>query len=253
MNKSKFDINPPDIELPWKLTGDLPDGFDVNVLPSPQKGFAMGVIGGRNTGKSVIIFNLIKHYAGCYDSINIFSPTHLQDPTISSLATGIDPDCYHETIDVDFIENLIKQQEAEKKKFDKGNLRQKFLSRHLLIFDDCIADQNFAVQNNQGILNRLGTKGRHFRLSFIVASQSYKSLPKKLRVNIPNFIITKSYNEAERKAITEELSNTLSERKFNELFEYAIEGEYNFFYIFMDAPDKKTCFRKNLTNILKIN
>jgi len=249
---SKYDIKPPDVKLPWKDTGELPESFDVNVLPSPQKGFAMGVIGGRNTGKSVIIFNLIKHYAGCFDSISVFSPTWQQDPTVSPLATGIDESCYHETIDVEFIEDLIKSQELEKKKFDKGTLRQKYLSRHLLVFDDCIADQNFAIQNNQGILNRLSTKGRHWRLSFLVASQSYKSLPKKMRVNIPNYIITKSYNENERRQITEELSNTLSEKRFNELFEYAIEGEYNFFYVFLDAPDKKTCFRKNLTNILKI-
>ena len=176
----------------------------------------------------------------------------MQDPTIGPKATGIDPDSYHETIDVEFIENLIKSQELEKKKFDKGLLRQQYLSRHLLVFDDCIADSNFAIQNNQGILNRLSTKGRHYRVSFIVASQSYKSLPKKMRVNVPNFIVTKSYNENERKQITEELCNTMSEKQFNQLFEYAIEGEYNFFYVFMDSPNKSSCFRKNLTNILKL-
>ncbi len=246
----KFDIKPPDVELPWKATGPLPDNFDSNILPSPQKSFLCGVVGGRNTGKSVILFNMIKHYKGCFDSISVMCPTHKQDPTLSEMATGIDSGSYFETIDVGFIENLIKQQEKEKEKFDKGELRHKYLTRHLIVFDDCLGDPNFGIQG--GIMAKLAVKCRHWRISVILASQAYKKIPKTVRINIPNWIITKTYNESERRSITEELSNTMTEKKFNELFEYAIDGEYNFFYIFMDAPDKKTCFRKNLTNVLKI-
>lgn len=253
MSKNKYDIAPPDVELPWKMTGDLPSHFDVNVMPSPQKGFMMAVCGGRNTGKSVVTYNLLKHYAGCYDGIHIFSPTWQQDPTIAPDATGIPEENYHETIDVEFIEDLMKKQEAEKKKFDKGNLRQKFLSRHLLVFDDCISCEGFNTQSLSGILNKLAFKGRHFRCSVLITTQAYKALPKKFRVNIPNWIFMKTYNEGERKAISEEQSNTMSEKEFNSLFDKAIEDEYSFFYVFLDAPDKKTCFRKNLTNILKIN
>ena len=249
---SKYDIKPPDVKLPWKLTGELPEGFDTEMLPSPQKGFMMAISGGRNTGKSVVTYNLIKHYAGCYDSINIFSPTWEQDPTIGPDATGIDEGCYHDTIDIEFIEDLIKTQALEKKKFDKGTLRQKFLSRHLLVFDDCISCEGFNTQKLGGILNQLAFKGRHFRLSTIITTQAYKALPKKFRVNIPNWIFMRTYNEGEREAIADEQSNTMSKKEFNKLFDYAIIDEYDFFYVFLDAPDKKTCFRKNLTNILKI-
>ena len=248
---SKYDIKPPDVKLPWKNTGPLPESFDEDTLPSPQKGFMCAISGGRNTGKSVVTYNLIKHYAGCYDSITIFSPTWEQDPTIGPVATGIDPDCYHETIDIAFIEDLIKSQTLEKKKFDKGTLRQKYLSRHLLIFDDCISCEGFNTQKLGGILNQLAFKGRHFRLSTIITTQAYKALPKKFRVNIPNWIFMKTQG-AEREEIADEQSNTMSKKEFNKLFDYAIQGEYNFFYVFLDAPDKKTCFRKNLTNILKI-
>jgi len=253
MSKTKYDVSPPNVELPWKMTGPLPDDFDINVLASPAKGFMMAVCGGRNTGKSVVSFNLLKHYAGCYDGIHVFSPTWQQDPTIGPDATGIPESNYHETIDVEFIEDLMKKQEAEKKKFDKGVMRQKFLSRHLLVFDDCISCEGFNTQSLSGILNKLAFKGRHFRLSVLITTQAYKALPKKFRVNIPNWIFMKTYNEGERKAIAEEQSNTMSEKEFNSLFDKAIEDEYSFFYVFLDAPDKKTCFRKNLTNILKIN
>jgi len=248
---SKYKITPPDVHLPWKLTGENPPGFDENVLPSPQKGFTFGVVGGRNTGKSVLVFNLLKHYQGAFDGIFVMMPTWKQDPTISPMATGIDEEAYFEKIDVGFIEELIEKQMEEKRKFDKGNLRQKYLSRYLIVFDDCIGDPNFGIQNG-GILNKLATKGRHYRISFIAVSQAYKAFPKRFRINICNWIFTKSYNESERRAITEEQSNTMSEKKFNELFEYAIEGEYNFFYVFMDCPDKKACFRKNLETVLKV-
>ena len=252
MSKNKYDIEPPDVELPWKMTGPLPDDFDVNVMPSPQKGFMMAVSGPRNTGKSVITFNLLKHYAGCYDGINIFSPTWQQDPTIGPEATGIPETNYHETIDEEFILDLIKKQEVEKKKFDKGIMKQKFLSRHLLVFDDCISCEGFNTQSLSGILNKLSFKCRHWRISVLITTQAYKALPRKFRVNIPNWIFCRC-NEGERKAIAEEQSHTLSEKQFNSLFDKAVEDEYSFFYVFMDAPDKSTCFRKNLTNILKIN
>ena len=250
---NKYEIKPPDVELAWKLTGDLPTGFDTNVLPSPQKGFMMALCGGRNTGKSVVTYNLLKHFAGYFDGIYVFSPTWRQDPTVAPQATGIEEESYFENIDEDFIQGLMKQQEQEKKKYDKGNLRQKFLSRYLLVFDDCISCEGFNTQKLSGILNQLAFKGRHFRISTIITTQAYKALPKKFRVNIPNWIFMKTYNEGERKAIGEEQSNTMSEKQFNGLFDKAIEDEYSFFYVFLDAPDKKTCFRKNLTNILKIN
>ena len=250
---NKYNIKPPSVILPWKQSGPLPHNFDCNILPSPQKGFMLAVIGGRNTGKSVILYNLIKNYEGCYDSINIFSPTWEQDPTIGPESTGLDESSYFETIDEKFILELIEKQKIEKQKYDKKQNTTEFLSRHLLVFDDCITSEGFNSSSLSSILNILAFKGRHFRISVIITSQAYRALSRKLRINIPNFIITKTYNQTERKAICEELSNTMSERKFNELFEYAIEGEYNFFYIFMDAPDKKTCFRQNLTNILKYN
>lgn len=252
MSKTKYDVSPPNVELPWKMSGPLPDDFDENVMPSPQKGFMMTVCGPRNTGKSVITYNLLKHYAGCFDGIHIFSPTWQQDPTIGPDATGIPESNYHETIDTEFIEDLMKKQEAEKKKFDKGVMRQKFLSRHLLVFDDCITCEGFNTQSLSGILNKLAFRGRHARCSVLITTQAYKALPKKFRVNIPNYIFCRC-NEGERKAIAEEQSHTMSEKQFNSLFDKAIEDEYSFFYVFMDAPDKKTCFRKNLTNILKIN
>ena len=249
---SKYDIKPPDVKLPWKDTGPLPESFDANTLPSPQKGFMMAISGGRNTGKSVITYNLIKYYEGCFDSITIFSPSWRQDPTIGPTATSLDEDSYHEKIDVEFIEDLMNQQVLEKKKYDKGTLRQKYLSRHLLVFDDCITCEGFNTQQLGGILNQLAFRGRHFRLSVIITTQAYKALPKKFRVNIPNWIFMRTYNEGEREAIADEQSNTMSKKEFNKLFDYAILDEYAFFYVFLDAPNKLTCFRKNLTNILKL-
>ena len=253
MSKNKYDVLPPDVQLPWKQSGPLPDDFDEGVLPSPQKGFMMAVCGGRNTGKSVVSYNLLKNFSGCYDGIHIFSPTWQQDPTIGPEATGIPESNYHDTIEEEFILDLMKKQDAEKKKFDKGIMKQKFLSRHLLVFDDCISCEGFNTQSLSGILNKISFCGRHKRLSCLITTQAYKALPKKFRVNIPNWIFMKTYNEGERKAIAEEQSNTMSEKQFNSLFDKAIEDQYSFFYIFLDAPDKKTCFRKNLTNILKIN
>lgn len=246
----KYKIKPPEITLTWELSGPNPPNFDPMILPSPQKGFMMGICGGRNTGKSVVLHNLLKHYAGAFDNVYIMSPTHKQDPTIGPEATGLEETSYFECIDEDFILDLIRKQEAEKKKYDNNTLRQKYLSRYLIVMDDCISDKNFSNQSNQGILNKLGYKSRHWRISVILTSQHYRSLPKRLRCNIPNFIFMRTYNEGERKSIADEQSNILSEKVFNEMFDTAIQDPYSFFYIFLDSPDKNKCFRKNLDTIL---
>jgi len=247
---SKYKVLPPPVQQSWKASGDNPAGFDENILPSPQRGFMLALSGGRNTGKSVVCYNLIKQYAGAFDGIFVMSPTWKQDSTIAPEATGLEEENYFETLDTKFITELMEKQREEKKKHDKGQLRQKFLSRYLLVLDDCISEEMFSKNQNSSVLNALAFKGRHFRISTIITTQSYKSLPRKFRINVPNWVLMRTYNAGERKSICEELCNTMSEKDFDSMYNHAIEEDYSFFYVFMDAPNKKECFRKNFETIL---
>ena len=158
------------------------------------------------------------------------------------------------TDDNDKYKHLHKNRRTriEKQQYDNGELRKKHLSRCLMVFDDCITDNQFSSNRNQNIMNKLGFRGRHYRISTIITTQVYNAVSSRLRKNIPNHIIFPTHNMKERRSIIEELSGTTNEKDFELLFDEATKDPYNFFFIYGTCPDKEMKYRKNIDEVLKI-
>lgn len=247
-----YNLDAPKVKHNRELTGGIPKGFNPEMLPDPREGFMLGLVARRGSGKSFLIYNLLKKfYKGCFDQIYIFNPSYGNDMTLSPESLDLPEECFFDKIDPDFIQSVINKQVKQKKDYDNGDLRKKHLDRVLFVFDDCISDPNFCSNKNTNILNTLAFKGRHFRTSTIVAVQIYNGLSKRFRVNVPNFIFFKTENQKERKAIIEEQGSGANEKKFEELFDYATADEYDFFFVYGTCPNKQMKYRRNIDNILE--
>jgi hypothetical protein len=247
-----YSLSAPKVKHNRELTGNLPKHFNPEMLPDPREGFMLGLCARRGMGKSYLIYNLLKKfYKGCFDMIYIFNPSHGNDMTLSAESLELDERCFHDKIDPEMIQSIIDSQIQEKKDYDSGRLKKKYLSRILLVFDDCISDENFCSNRNTNILNNLAFKGRHFRISCIITSQYYNGFSRRFRVNVPNWILFRTDNMKERKSIIEEQGGICNEKKFEELFDYATREGRDFFFIYGNCPTRDHQFRRNIDNIIE--
>ena len=252
--KNKYAFTAPPVDHNRELTGSLPKTFDEQMLPSPKDSFMLGLVARRGSGKSYCIYNLLsKFYQGCFDRVYIYNPSYGNDMTLSPESLGLPEECFYDHVDTDHIESVIHDQIQQKKEFDKGKRnKKKHLDRVLVVFDDCISDPNFVSNRNSNLINMLAFKGRHLRISCIIASQSYNAgMSKRTRTNIPSWIFFKTDNLKERKAIIEEQGGICDEKKFEQMFDYATKEPHDFFFIYGNCSDQSKRFRRNIDNIIE--
>ena len=245
-----YSIKPPNIKKPQDETGKLPKGFNTDILPDPSKGFMLGIVAPRGSGKSVLLYNILKFYDKCFDQIEIMNPTGALDPLLSPDSLGLPEEAFHECINTDLINSIFDEQMKDRE--DRANKKGKkpHLKRILVVLEDCITDPNFNSNKNTNIMNKLAFRGRHAIINVIVISQYYCGLSKRFRVNIPNWIFFRTDNNKERKAIEEEQSGTTNENVFIKMYEYATREDFDFFFIHGTHPDKSMRFRRNLDNVI---
>jgi len=247
-----YNLDAPKVKHNRELTGPIPKGFNVNMLPDPREGFMLGIVARRGQGKSFLIYNLLKKfYKGCFDQIYIFNPSYGNDLTLSPESLDLPEECFIDHIDPAFIQSIIDKQIQQKKEYDNGKLKQKYLDRVLFVFDDCISDANFCSNKNTNILNNISYKARHLRCNCIITSQFYNGLSRRFRVNVPNWIFFKTDNMKERKSIIEEQGGICNEKVFEDMFEHATSQDFDFFFIYGTCPDKNMKFRRNIDNVIE--
>ena len=114
----------------------------------------------------------------------------------------------HTTLDLDFIENLIQFQKETPKK-DRKNV--------VILLDDIIGDQN--IKSN--VIRDLFTLGRHFKISVIFLSQSYKQtggMSTIIRENT-NYVISFFQHHADRrKSFCKEFCSIKSSKEGEEIY-----------------------------------
>ena len=111
----------------------------------------------------------------------------------------------------------------------------------LFVLDDIIEDTRLL---NSVFLSTLFTKGRHFNASIWFSTQSYKSTPRKMRLQLSDLIVFEPRNDSERHMIYEEWSSSLSEKEFGEMMNLVYSKPFQFLVI-RPGSDKKTRFSKN--------
>lgn len=213
--------------------------WDFPTIPSPP--FRLVVVAPSNTGKSVMVSNLIssdsfpyKKYFG--ENTFIFSPTF----KLGSMEgmSNIKKENIFDTFDVDILNSIINEQKNLIETYGK-----KSCSPILIILDDVIGELD---AKRKEFLKKSYFGLRHFKGSIILLSQQYKAIPKSVRMNCSDTILFEVANENELKDITEE--QNIQKDKFINIYEFATQVQpYSFLCIRHKHP-KKTRYQLRFTN-----
>jgi len=222
------------------------DDFTIRPLPKQDSGKSkipinlprgnLVIVGPSGSGKSTLLINLILRkkfgYIEEYDKIIIFTPTLFLDNSwqlVLEYNQKKNPKKYaeiilHDEYDEEEIEDIFTLQEQT----DKSE-RPKIL----IILDD-VADQLQAKSNS--LLIKTFFKGRHYNISCWISSQSYKAVPRSVRVN-SSFIFL-NINPNERSMISQELSRE-DKTVFLRKLEHCLSEKYSFIYLNMKETVQK--------------
>lgn len=197
---------------------------------------AMAMIGKRRSGKTKLLIEMLnsKFFKKRFEKVYIFSPTVMLDDTWDDIKNKnvIFYDRYDESI----VEAIMKLQETTYKKDRKDQL---------IILDD-LAEKLKGHRGNA--LEKLATKGRHFKLSFIFTSQKYNAVQPIIRNNVDEVIFFRVSNNMELKSIGEEFHN--KDFDFESVLDYATD---NYNYLLIVKGKKDTLYKGNLLKYVKLN
>lgn len=207
----------------------------------------------KNSGKSTLIFNIIKYCAlkNGKTKVRLFSTTYDNDNTIRTALIKMDKyNIEYEVFDnlyptKEGYNNIIDEQLDEIKEEINNNLEQlekeKYLyPKYLYIIDD------FNIKNNKSF-EFLIKRNRHFRIMTIVSSQYIHDLPPVIRQNLNYLILFSEIPLKKLQIIFDEYIRSLDFDKFLEFYYLATENKFNFLYI---NCDNYKDLRKNFNTLL---
>lgn len=191
----------------------------------PRHPFLELIVAPPKSGKSNLIINKLLNTnfydANEYwDQVYFISPSQLHDETVKHYVPKIDGVIriseVEEIMNLQFIlDNIVKgQKELLKEKKD--------MERILIVLDDCVSFLKPCAV--------LATKYRHVSLSFIIVSQSFRSIPLIVRNCASSVIFFKLHNQRELDKIQEEYGDNYS-KDFMSLAKYATAKQYDFSFL----------------------
>jgi chloramphenicol 3-O-phosphotransferase len=236
----------------YKIT---PIDTDKNEIPQrkcakdgvmPRYPFSMMLSGSSGSGKTVLAMNILTKkelYGKYFHYIIVFSPTAGDfDDTYKCL--GLPEENFISKFDGAMLDKII---ECRKKLISEHGIPWVAKnSRMLIIMDDCIADRQF-LESPDAL--KMFALLRHYLVSVIVMIQSYRKLPKALRLNC-NAVAVFPALRAEIDVIKEECCPAnYSKKEFEGVLQYCMSDKHSFFYINRHAESDKR-IRKNLDEII---
>lgn len=209
-----------------------------NLLRPP---YSLLMVAPKGSGKTTLLQNIIVWYFSMFDNVFIFSPTINLDRKWKDLIEALripEENLFssYKEAEVSNIINQIKDFNSSRENKDK--------CKCLLIFDDII--ESLPKGKKKTALNKLAFNHRHYYISHIIISQSYKKIDPVVRSNTTGLILFNVDNQAEREKIFTELCGKMGKNRFEELFNEATKEKYGFLYL---NYDNRLCY-KNLDKVL---
>ena len=207
-----------------------------NLLRMP---FSLLVFARKGSGKTILVQNILTYYFSLFDNVFIFSPTITLDFAWKELLKKLDiPEeniytRYSETV-LNSILQQIKDINGVK------DMKDIDMTHTLIIFDDII--ESLPKNKKVSVINKLAFNHRHYKLSHIIVSQSYKKVDCNLRSNTTGVILFQTDNIAERLKIMEELAGNIGMREFEKLWYNCCKEQYGFMFINYD-PNKRNIYQ----------
>jgi hypothetical protein len=203
------------------------------------KGSIMLIAGKKRTGKSTLALNLLgskKIFKGYFGNIWLISPS--KEEKTKALREELDKDGKYftelneqniKTI-TDFIKNELAQKKIKEKKLGK-KLPEIY---NCLWIDDSVADLPRSMKKN--CITNLFYNCRHYNLSLICTTQSYKNIAPNLRKQADLLYIFPMANKKEREAIQEDFDIP------DEIFDKCFEDESDHPFLTVNIVGSKPTF-----------
>lgn len=217
-------------------------------LPKPP--FVFCVVGSAGTGKSSLIWSICEHwYKGYFDYILIYNGVLDANDTFKMLEDKKTSVQILNQWDPVKYETWLTALDKEQQQLHEDKVRKRNV---LCIFDDFIT-HDISKKSSIGVLDRAVQNRRHFNLSIIYTSQSYKQINRSMRSLNPSAVLITGVNESDLKMIAQEHTTPLyDEKDVMALYKKAMEdGKHKVFCIdYKDVP--KNRFKINFDKILRL-
>ena len=204
----------------------------------PKLPFKSIICAPSNSGKTVLITNLIEHvYKDCFERVYIISPSISVDDSWRSTKKYLDnsitvgenePSLYQETFNEATVNSIM---DTQKKLTDhiKKNKDSNRLYSILIVLDDVADDTS---QRNSKALKSLFVNGRHRHINIILSSQKGSLLNPVARVHADSIYVFKLRNYQDLEMLLIEFSALVNDKKeMLEIYRKATEKPYSFLYI----------------------
>ena len=221
----------------------------------------------KNSGKTTLIYNILKRIANRETKIIGFVSTHDKDPTYQRIKEMLDKkkiqndwfSSIHEdgalqkTLD-EMKERVFTDDESSSDEEDeepqilrtddeirikyKKRKPKKISAKYVLIFDD------LSNEIKNPLLTQLFKKNRHYRSKILVSSQYLHDLPPQSRTQIDNLILGKGLSDEKIKEAFKYGDISIPLEEFQELYEDATREKYNFLYVIPSLDEYRKNFNK---------
>jgi len=203
------------------------------------------VVGKSGSGKSNVVIHMLKSKALLAGAFNYtFYLTGSPDDSFTANIKIPKENIIRGFDDLKFLRNLLAKQKAL---IDKVGIEKASKTNSVvLMFDDILGFPKFLKSD---MLLKLVTECRHYLVTCIFNTQSYKKIARSVRVNCRGIIFFPS-SRGEMEVFTEEqcLPN-MTKKRFMHLLEHATDDEYQFAFIQGDAAPRSR-LRKNFDTLI---
>ena len=212
----------------------------------PKCPFRLIACGSSGSGKSSIIFSMLLNdhfpYRAVFeDRIFVVSPTMDLDRRYEKIKKEFDLEEENFSKADDFEEFITEILETQKE------YSEEVKPPTLLIIDDCIGYFN---KSSKSKLITIFVSGRHYGINIFLTSQAYREVPKTCRLQVTNLLVF-STNKKEKQILYEEHSQSLDDKEWYRIFDYATQDDYSFLHINYDnKPGER--FVKRFESILQL-
>ena len=199
-----------------------------NNIPAPI--FRWILIGCTGCGKSNLIKNLLFNsgYEKYFDEIIIYSGSIDDCCEYLKLARK------HHTMGKTQIRQVFNQEEFKDCVMgarEQDIARTGSTTTTLLVLDDQITNQ-LCKPTKLGIIDEIFVRGRHLKISVIIASQKYMSLNQNIRqLNLSALTVFNNTSQRDLDNIAKEHCNAIDEDSYKKLIVDNIDGQYSYITI----------------------
>lgn len=210
--------------------------------------FSLVISGSSGSGKSQLLLNILTRpdlLGNYFHLILIFSPT-AGDLDDTYKALKLPKENYIKDFNTDTLQTILDNR--KKLILEKGIEWVAKNNRVCLIFDDMIAEKTFL---NSPETLKMFTLLRHYLCSVVICSQSFKKVPRSIRINANWLCIFPALQSEVQIMLDEICPSGVTKKEFLKIIEYCTEGRYDFMNINKHAEPKER-IRKNLSEIIDI-